>query len=215
MTVPEIPYTAAWPQETDVTPPVTVRVSRSGYPALAFRGEMPHDRDHHDVLWRRQIIAPGRGRPVAGRVHSHRQRTAMTDLLCHVSADPALGGHALHDTPSSGEHSENRTLFLLTAEVREGHVTATPPLCHRCAPRVARARGSRKRSYTAVLVDEVRPWGVAGVLYDPTTLRPAADGGLTAVRYRSPRAPWVVAHQALISLHGITSVRLRLRSSAA
>ncbi|MER7025497.1 MULTISPECIES: hypothetical protein [Streptomyces] len=141
----------------------------------------------------------------------------MTDLLCHFDAAPTLGGHALRDDPPPGEHPANRWLFLLSAEVREGHVTATPPLCHRCAPRVARARGSRKRSYTAVLVDGVRPWGVAGLLYDPTTLRPhpATDGGLSAVRYRSPRAPWVVAHQALISLHGITPVRLALRNTAA
>ncbi|GAA3160358.1 MULTISPECIES: hypothetical protein [Streptomyces] len=212
MTLPEPLYVVAWSQETDATPSVTVRVTPDGSLRLAFRGELPHDRDHHGILWRRQTISAGRGHPLKDRVHSYRQRTAMAYLLCHADASSTLGGHALHDDPP---HPEQPLFLLDTAEVHEGYVTATPPVCHQCAPHVARTRSGRKRSYTAVVVDEVRPWGVAGALYDPTTLRlHLAANRLTAVRYRSPRAPWVVAHQALISLHGITPVRLKLRNGA-
>ncbi|MFD9816581.1 hypothetical protein [Streptomyces sp. NPDC059080] len=215
MTAPETPYTATWAQEADTTPPVIMRRCPRGYPWLAFRGELPHDRDRHGILWRRQTTAPGRGPQLTGRVHSYRQRRAMDDLLCHVDAISAVGGHALRDGPP---HISDQALFLLSCDdVREGHITAVPPVCCRCAPRVAGARGRQRRQLTAVLVAEVRPWGVVGLLHDPTSvpLRPAGDGGLVPVRYRSAQARWVVAHQALVSLHGITPVRLRLRNTAA
>ncbi|MFF9478084.1 hypothetical protein [Streptomyces sp. NPDC014733] len=214
MTASVITYTAMWGQEVDVTPPVIMRRCPRGYPRLAFRGELAHDRDRHEILWRRQQTAPGRGPQLTGRVHSYRQRRAMDDLLCHVDAVSALGGHLLRGGP---ERTGDRPLFLLSCtEVREGHITAVPPVCYRCAPRVAGARHRQRRPYTAVLVDEVRPWGVSGLLHDPVSvpLRPTT-ASLVPVGYRSAHARWVVAHQALVSLHGITPVRPRLRNAAA
>lgn len=204
MTAPQAPYTGMWAQEGDVTPSVFLGRCPRGYPRLTFRGELPRDRDRHGVLWRRQKTAPGRGSQLTGRIHSHRQRRAIEGMLCPFDAAPAVGGHLLRGGPPHVSESD-QALFLLSGDIREGHITAVPPVCWRCTPRLAGARHRQRRPYTAVLVSEVRPWGVAGHLYDPMSVphRPTNDG-LTPVRYRSSPSRWVVAHQALVSLHGIT-----------
>ncbi|MFD5385543.1 hypothetical protein ACFWMG_11385 [Streptomyces sp. NPDC127074] len=60
-----------------------------------------------------------------------------------------------------------------------------------------------------MLVEYAALWGVAGVVYEPETLRPVpSEHGerFTLVAYDDPRLPWTLACREVVTLHGCTAV---------
>jgi hypothetical protein len=76
---PLVPYVTAWSSERSARPHV---ITRGG--GIGYADESPFDRDSDGVLWAREGVSPGRGKPEFGRVHLWRQRRAMRRLLCQV-----------------------------------------------------------------------------------------------------------------------------------
>ncbi|NKI42564.1 hypothetical protein [Streptomyces physcomitrii] len=136
-------------------------------------------------------------------MHALRQRRAMKRLLCQV-----CGG------VTEGRLPGGRRLFLVRAveghPVGEGERTASPPLCPPCALDSLRHCPHLRRGHTAALVEEVRPWGVAGLVHHPRTLRriPTPEP-LTLVPYGSPLLDWTLAARIMTTLHGCTPVDVR------
>ncbi len=80
-----VPFITAWSAERSVRPEV-IALPGAG---LAYRDEVPYDRDSDGNLWTRMTLRRGCGRPEFGRVHPGRQRRAMRRLLCQVCGGPA------------------------------------------------------------------------------------------------------------------------------
>ena len=194
-----VPYIAAWSTEQYRTPAVVLRGGQGGA-GIGFADETPYDRDADGVLWVRQVIAPGTGRPLFPNAHALRQRRAVKRMLCQVCGVDTL------------EQNPERQLFVLKdigQPVREGERTSAAPVCPPCAL-IAVKECPHLREHVAAWVRRPVSWGVAGVLYDPRTLRPIPDEDLVQVSYDDDAAiRWVLASRQLLSLQDCTAVDLR------
>lgn len=125
-----VPYVVRWSGEAlDDDLPVVLRRDRKG---IGYAGERSFDRDEYGILWTRAPSRPGVGTPQLGKVHSLRQRLAMTGLRCQV-----CGGLA--------DRSAKGVLWLIDASpddpslLRGEERTVHPPVCRPCADRSVRA----------------------------------------------------------------------------
>lgn len=125
-----VPYVAAWSAETAHAPTVVRHQTGHG---IGFADEGAYDRDADGVLWIRQPIARGSGRPLFPTVHALRQRRAVSRMLCQVCGADTL------------EQNPERQLFVLKdigRPVGEGELTTAAPV----RPRVRRSRPSTART---------------------------------------------------------------------
>jgi hypothetical protein len=180
-----VPYITKWSGEQALP----VRVVRTGA-GIAYADEVPWDRDERGVLWTRTAWRPGRGRPEFGRVHTTRQRRAMTRLLCQVCGGPA-------DRTSGG------VLWLLGEDPADPGswpdplLTGHPPVCAPCAVRAVRACPHLRGQYAVLRVRASEPAGVRGALYQPGWPGPVVAG----IGFGDPRISWVKAGQFITRLH--------------
>ncbi|KIF04754.1 hypothetical protein PL81_17020 [Streptomyces sp. RSD-27] len=194
-----MPFVAPWSGENSLPGRIVLREGVGGQ-GIGYLDEHPSDR-RDDVLWVRMSATPGLGQPELPDMHALRQRQAITHMLCQVCGESTLVG------------GEERHLFLLAAKdgapIREGETTASPPIHIACALESVRYCRELRRGHTAAFVDYCPSWGVAGIEYDPETLRPIPGDGLTFVSYaEEARLRWTLAARAVISLHGCTTVDL-------
>ncbi|WP_143681669.1 hypothetical protein [Actinacidiphila glaucinigra] len=158
---------------------------------------------YENVLWVRQPIAPGRGRPHFAGIHSRRQRRCLQYMLCQVCDVTTFA------------RADGRHLFLLRANgeqpIAEGERTTAGPVCVPCAVQSVAFCPHLRGSYTAALVSYCPTWGVAGVVYDPDTLHPLSagpDNPLELVAHDDPRISWTLAARYVVSLHGCEPVNV-------
>lgn len=199
----QVPFIAPWSSEAAPPPPVIVHHGRGGT-GLGYADEDEHLDRWSGVLWIRMPATRGVGVPHFAGIHALRQRQAMVRLLCQVCGRTTLG-----------TRRDERTLFLLGARdgapIREQETTTAPPLHGECARRAIRECPHLRRGWAAALVEYTPAWGVAGVPYDPKTLRPAPGSqdpdGLVHVPYTDEaRLRWVVAAREVVRLHGVEAV---------
>ncbi|MER5490658.1 hypothetical protein [Streptomyces sp. NPDC002490] len=181
--LPLVPYITAWSSERTVRPPVITQGAGIGY-----ADETPFDRDADGVLWSREGVSPGKGRPDFGRVHLLRQRRAMRRLLCQV-----CGGAA--------DRNEHGVLWLVGEDDIEDMTTTHPPVCAPCAAQAVRLCPYLRRGHLLLRVQACVPVGVHGVMYRPGVPFPRVerDGGVT---YDDPRIRWTRAAQLIVRLEG-------------
>ncbi|MFD8947660.1 hypothetical protein ACFV0B_02210 [Streptomyces xanthophaeus] len=163
---------------------------------IGFTDEGPYDRDADGVLWIRQAIARGSGRPLFPTVHALRQRRTVSRMLCQVCGADTL------------KHDPERQLFVLKdvgRPIEEGELTTAAPVCPPCAL-IAVEHCPHLRGHVAAWVERPLPWGVAGILYDRDTLSPVPGDDLTKVAYGDPARHWLVATRQVLSLNGCTAV---------
>ncbi|MCX4746756.1 hypothetical protein OG455_14710 [Kitasatospora sp. NBC_01287] len=178
-----VPYITAWSEEQ------YARFDVVAHPAggIAYRDEVPHDRDADGVLWARMTHARGQGRPDFGRVHFGRQRRAMRALLCQVCGGPA-------------SRTDEGVLWLLKDDRAdwpgwpEGMAATHPPVCLACARTAARRCPHLRGGCVAVRAREFGTRAVYGSLYRPGVPAPVAAAEVIAAS-REPRARWVLATQ--------------------
>lgn len=202
-----VPHVAAWSTETAaVGDALTTRPARGG---LAYRDEVPDDRDRNGVLWARLAWAPGVGRPDFRTMHSRRQRRAMLGMLCQVCDGPA-------------SRTSRGWLFLLqrpegTEETApgwpEGGLSTKPPVCEPCA-HLALRWCPHLTDPIAVRSRKPRVWGVFGGLFAPTADGLAQSPTDHCLPYGHPAAPWFLASQLVIELGRCTEVRLNAEPAA-
>lgn len=196
-----VPYIAAWSRESLLSPPIERRTGKAG-PFLAYVDETPYDRDEYGALWVRQALARGRGRAKFATAHALRQRQAAARLLCQV-----CGTDTLMTSP-------DRQLFVLKdtgQPVTEGEWTTAPPVCLPCAQEAVRDCPHLRPGHVAAWVSRPQVIGVAGVLYNPKTLRrvPLPRNRATAeITYDDPRIRWILASRLVTALHEVTPVEL-------
>ena len=195
-----VPYITAWSSEQ----PLTADIVQSGQ-GIGYADEVLHDRDARGVLWRRVGMSPGKGRPEFGRVHSLRQRRAMTRRLCQVCGKPA-------STTAKG------TLWLLSEDAEEyaahaGVPTPHPPVCIPCARTATQACPDLRRKRVALRVRKTTVVGAHGVLYQPGFPRPTVDE-VTGVAFDNWRINWLAAGQLLVRLDECTVVDLAAEAAA-
>lgn len=198
-----VPYVVAWTAETPQVAPVTIRPGRNGA-RLGYVHEDPVADLCNEVLWVRQPIAPGRGRPHFAGIHSRRQRRCLQYMLCQVCG------------VSTFARADGRHLFLLRSHgeqpIAEGERTTAGPVCVPCAVQSVTYCPHLRGSYAAALVSYCPTWGVAGVVYDPDTLQPllpaGPDEGLELVGHDDPRISWTLAARYVVSLHECEAVDL-------
>ncbi|MFD4933392.1 hypothetical protein [Streptomyces virginiae] len=196
-----VPYIVPWSQERALPGRIVVR-SGIGGTGIGYADEESRVDRRDDVLWVRNAHTPGFGVPELPGMHPLRQRTAVDRMLCQVCGTSAINS-------SSGDE---RYLFLLAAKdgrpIQEGERTVSPPIHLDCARESVRDCPHLKR-HTAAFVEYCPGWGVAGIEYDPRTVRPLPADGLVFVPYEdSDRLRWTLAARSVISLHGITTVSL-------
>ncbi|MEE1941041.1 hypothetical protein V1L54_16795 [Streptomyces sp. TRM 70361] len=190
-----VPYIAAWSRERTYRPAMARRAVGDGE-GVGYLDETPYDRDGRGVLWVRQALARGSGRPQFQNVHVLRQRRAVRRMLCQVCG---------HPTPRGGPW-----LFVLRdvgRPVEEGERTTAPPVCAPCARLSVRQCPRLREGYAAALVGRAEVWGVAGIVHHPATLEPA-DGSLHEVAHEDPAIRWVTAHRLVLELRDCTPVDL-------
>ncbi|MFE0774291.1 hypothetical protein [Streptomyces sp. NPDC058861] len=188
-----MPYVTAWSAETAHAPVVVHHRTGQG---IGFADEGPFDRDADGVLWIRQAIAEGAGRPLFPTVHALRQRRAVSRMLCQVCGADTL------------EQDPERQLFVLKdvgRPIEEGELTTAAPVCPPCAL-IAVEHCPHLRKHVAAWVERPLPWGVAGIPYDRRTLLPILGDDLTKVAYGDPAGRWLVATRQVLSLNGCTAV---------
>ncbi|QMU72550.1 hypothetical protein [Streptacidiphilus sp. P02-A3a] len=178
-----VPYITAWSAERSVRPEVV------GLPGvgLAYRDELPYDRDSNGNLWTRMAFQCGCGRPEFGRVHPGRQRRAMRGLLCQVCGGPA-------DRTAAG------VLWLLKDDRGdwpgwpEGLAATHPPACVPCARAADRLCPHLRGGSVAVRVRDFRVRGVYGALYQGAG--PSLRSTGSAIAAADDRlARWILAAQ--------------------
>ncbi|MBB5940001.1 hypothetical protein [Streptomyces zagrosensis] len=197
-----IPFIAPWTGERARHCTVVLRRGRGGE-GIGYADESGVADRRHGVLWVRQPAVRGVGEPLLAGVHALRQRQAMSHMLCQVCGTSALG------------KADERHLFLMRdvtgKPIGEGERTATPPVCQPCAVESVLACPHLRKGHTAALVRHVRPWGVAGIVYDPRTLTPLPNdvtNGLVEVEYTNPVIRWTLAARDVVTLHDCTTVDL-------
>ncbi|UED88207.1 hypothetical protein K4G22_02405 [Streptomyces profundus] len=161
---------------------------------IAYRDEVPADRDRHGVLWARLTEAPGEGRPNFRALHTSRQRRSMLEQLCQVCGGPASrssrGVLFLLQRPEPGEEPTGWP---------EETLSTKPPICEPCA---TLATHHCPHLTDPVLVRSRKPriWGVFGGFLTPTanglTPLPSHD----TLPYGDPTAPWFLASQLVVEL---------------
>ncbi|MER5973659.1 hypothetical protein ABT112_28720 [Streptomyces sp. NPDC002055] len=192
--VPGVPWIATWSSERTST---ALLGGRRGQ-GLLYVNESPHDRDRFGALWARKSQRIGQGAAEFAGVHPRRQRRAMEELLCQVCGLPAdvsdLGVLWMEPITPGDPHSK---------------LSTHPPVCVPCAVE-ARARCPRiRRTGAHVLrVANPSPNGVLGMFYYPRL-----DGTLVAEEpadkaYEDGEVRWVLAHQMVMRLGGVTPVDL-------
>ncbi|MFM9540093.1 hypothetical protein [Streptomyces turgidiscabies] len=197
-----VPYVAPWTAEKPFSSPLVRQRGPRG-PQIGYSDENPAVDRYEGVLWIRQPIAPGIGRPDFPNMHSRRQRRAMNHMLCQVRGGSTFG------------RPDERHLFLVSAPggqlIAEGEKTTAAPVCVPCAVESISACPHLRDSYAAALVGYCPSWGVAGVVYDSSTLQPLPSetgGPLDLVAHDDPRLAWTVAARYVISLHDVSPVDL-------
>ncbi len=198
---PTVPYIATWSAEERSAGPVVLRADGRG---IAYRDEVPHDRDAEGVLWMRSGLARGRGKPSFGAVHPARQRRAMRLLLCQVCAGPA-------DRDAEG------VLWLLGDDRDDWpgwpeEMGAThPPICRPCALVSLRLCPYLRRGHAVYRVASPEVAGAHGMLFapspDPASPRPVPLGP-ALLPYDDPLTPWLLAAQLSVRLHHCTPTTL-------
>jgi hypothetical protein len=163
-----VPYIAPWSRELPRTGPVVVRHAWGGI-GLGYADEVGGADRHHDALWVRQGLARGTGTPALDKMHSARQRAAMTRLLCQVCGEDTHG------------RADERHLWLVRgqddAPLQEGELTHAPPIHPQCAREALRDCPHLRQGHVAALVGYPRPWGVRGLVYDRKTTTARRSAG--------------------------------------
>ena len=202
-----VPFIAPWSAETPLPYEITKKVRPDGREGIGYTDELSHADRRNGNLWVRWPALRGRGKPDLAAIHPLRQRQAMSHMLCMV-----CGHSTFNDDFRRWGH---RHLFIARAveghPIRDGEVTDTPPMCLPCAVESVDACPHLRKGHTAALVKRAEPWGVAGIVYDPRTLRriPApADKELTEVADEDPAICWTLAARDLVALTGCTPVDL-------
>lgn len=198
-----VPWITPWSEERAVSSRIIARHGPSGV-CVGYADEVSHADRRVGVLWRRAAVRPGRGTPHFTGVHVLRQRQAMLRMLCQVCGTSTLG------------RPDGRTLFLVRSPsgtpLQEGELTTAPPVHVACAEQAIRQCPPLRDGWTAALVTVTWAWGVAGILYDPGTLKPLPGpdedgGGLEHVPYTdSERLRWTIAAREVVSLRGLEEV---------
>ncbi|MFF8880737.1 hypothetical protein [Streptomyces flaveolus] len=197
-----VPYIAPWTGEIREQPRLERRPLNKGGGIAYVDEHRLYDR-HADILWVRMGAVRGTGKPLLAGVNSQRQRQAMDRQLCQVCGATTYGR-------ADGHH-----LYLLAERegkpIAEGEQTSAPPIHEACAAEALRDCPHLREGAVAAWVERPEPWGVAGMLYDPVTLKPRPSrrrGGLTSLPYTSLKLLWTVAHVDVVALHGCTPVSL-------
>ncbi|MYW43979.1 hypothetical protein [Streptomyces sp. SID161] len=197
-----VPHIAAWSREQLPPQPLSVIYGQGGS-GLGFQDEDSRIDRHQGVLWLRMPAARG-GQPRYERVHSLRQRRAMSHLLCQMCGGPTIGSRP----------GDERTLFLVGSAggrpIAEGEHTESPPIHAVCALLAVEYCPPLRRGWAAALVDYTPTWGVAGLLYSPQPLEPLSSDhhdGLHRVPFTDDRRiRWTLAARLMVSLLGVTAV---------
>ncbi|WP_318202985.1 hypothetical protein [Streptomyces sp. SCL15-4] len=194
-----VPFITAWTKEATPPQPIDV-IEGHGGRGLGFRDEVSHFDRHYGVPWVRMPAVRG-GRPDFVVVHALRQRQAMSRLLCQVCGGPTVG-----------TRKDERTLFLAGSSggrpITVGEQTMSPPVHAVCARlAVQECPPLRDRGWAAALVGHTPVWGVAGVLFNPRTLKALAAKDLHRVPFSDTRRiRWVLATRLIITLEDVTPV---------
>lgn len=191
-----VPYITRWSAERPARTTVIQRRHGIGYPY-----EKPRDRDRRGVLWLRIPSRQGEGRPEFGRVHSGRQRRAMTRLLCQVCGGPAdRGGDGVlwligedQDAPDSWP---------------DPLITPHPPVCAPCARRSVLACPHLRRNRALLRVHAWELIGVRGTLYWPARPNPV-PADVAGIAFTDPRVRWTQAGQLIARLTRFTPLDLQ------
>jgi hypothetical protein len=193
-----VPYISSWSGEGASRTPVVAK----GRWGIGYRRERPGDRDAHGVLWARYVRAPGQGVPQFSRVHPHRQRRAMRQLLCQVCGGPA-------------SRNERGVLWLLGEDDWSGDdPTGQPPICLRCAGPASRACPHLRRRTLALRVRQAPVVAAYGTFYGLGRSGPICIGP-AAIAYNDPRISRLHARQLMRALNEWTVVDLNEELSAA
>lgn len=191
-----VPYITSWTGERE--PKTSVVERRAG--GIGYARENVLDRDELGVLWSRHASSPGRGRPEFGKVHTMRQRKAMSRLLCQVCGEPA-------------DRDEDGVLWLWKDHRDhwrgwpEGMWLTEPPVCVPCVGLATRLCPALRPGAVAVRVGECPVVGVHGTLYGPGPRGPMPVD-VTNVSYHGPAADWVRADHLVRELRDCTIVEL-------
>ncbi|MGI5353553.1 hypothetical protein ACQEU8_36075 [Streptomyces sp. CA-250714] len=202
-----VPFIAPWSEEKPLPYKVIKRVGPDGVEGIGYADEVSSADRRDGNLWVRWPALRGRGKPRLADIHPLRQRQAMSHMLCMVCAASTFNDEFRQ---WGGKH-----LFIGRAvdgrPIRDGERTDTPPVCLPCAVEAAEACPHLVKGHTAALVERAEPWGVAGIVYDPRTLRPIPTrnkNGLTDVAFEDPTLRWTLAARDVVTLHGCTPVNL-------
>jgi hypothetical protein len=179
-------------------PAVTIVERRGG--GIGYARENLLDRDEHGVLWSRHSSSPGRGRPEFGRVHTMRQRRAMTRLLCQVCGEPADrdAGGVLWLWKDHRDHWPGWPNGMLVTE---------PPVCVPCVGLAVRLCPALRHGAVAMRVRRFPVVGVYGTRYRRGSHGPTAVN-LANVSYDDPAVRWVQADHLVRELSDCSIVEL-------
>lgn len=189
-----VPYVTKWSGERE--PAVTVVERRGG--GIGYARENLLDRDECGVLWSRCSSSPGRGRPEFGKVHTMRQRRAMTRLLCQVCGEPAdrdADGGVLWLWKDHRDHWRDWP---------EGMWSTEPPVCVPCVGQAVRLCPALRHGAVAMRVRQCPIVGVYGMCHRPG---PVASG-VANIGYDSPFIGWVQADHLIRQLSDCTLIEL-------
>ncbi|MFF5655139.1 hypothetical protein [[Kitasatospora] papulosa] len=201
-----VPFIAMWSHETALRPQV-IRASYRGVWGIGYTDKLEVADRRHGALWVRRAVARGKGTPALAGVHPLRQRQAMAHLLCQVCGNSTFDEH--------WKFWGERHLFLMRAldpgqVISDGETTDSPPVPLPCALESVEACSHIRQGWTAALVKDARPWGVAGVLHDPLTLAPKIGPGKRLIErpFGHEEYAWINAARELVQLEGVTPVDL-------
>lgn len=187
-----VPYITMWTGEREAA--VTVVERRRG--GIGYARESLLDRDERGVLWSRWSSTPGRGRPQYGRVHTMRQRRAMSRLLCQVCGEPAdrdADGGVLWLWKDHRDHWRGWPDGLLMSE---------PPVCVPCVGLAVRLCPALRPGAVAMRVRRFPVVGVHGTCYLPGPV----PGKVSNYRYLDPGIAWVQADHLVRELSDATLI---------
>lgn len=202
-----VPFIAPWSEE-GVLPYTVIARPRPGGMGIGFADELSQADRRHGVLWFRHPARRGKGAPDLAAVHPLRQRQAMSHMLCQVCGESTFND----DFRRWGERHLIIARAVNGVPIHEGERTTTPPVCRPCAIEAVEACPHLRKGHVAALVERAQPWGVAGIVYDPRTLRPLplkkSKNPLTEVGFEDAAIRWTLAARDVVTLHGCTPVDL-------